>query len=52
MTLIVNGEKIEDSAIQKEVERMRPRYEEVFATKTPGSGKHNYSTGQKIMLLK
>jgi hypothetical protein len=27
----VNGERIEDSAIQKEVERLRPRYEEVFA---------------------
>ncbi|MGD2095537.1 MAG: peptidylprolyl isomerase [Phycisphaerales bacterium] len=35
MTLIVNGEKIEDSAIKREVERMRPRYEEVFADKDP-----------------
>jgi len=31
MTLIVNGEKIEDSAIQQEVERLRPDYERVFA---------------------
>ena len=31
MTLIVNGERIEDAAIQKEVERLRPRYEQVFA---------------------
>ncbi len=35
MNLIVNGEKIEDSAIKKEVERLRPRYEEVFADKNP-----------------
>jgi parvulin-like peptidyl-prolyl isomerase len=31
MALIVNGEKIEDSAIQQEVERLRPDYERVFA---------------------
>ncbi len=30
MALIVNGEKIEDSAIQQEVERLRPDYERVF----------------------
>jgi len=35
MVLIVNGEKIEDSVIQREVERLRPRYEEVFADKDP-----------------
>ncbi|MGD8787576.1 MAG: peptidylprolyl isomerase [Phycisphaerales bacterium] len=35
MTLIVNGEKIEGSVIKREVERMRPRYEEVFADKDP-----------------
>ena len=35
MALIVNGEKVEDSAILKEVERLRPRYEEVFADKDP-----------------
>lgn len=35
MTLIVNGERIEDAAIQKEVERLRPRYEEVFAEQDP-----------------
>jgi parvulin-like peptidyl-prolyl isomerase len=31
MALIVNGEKIEDLAIQQEVERLRPDYERVFA---------------------
>jgi parvulin-like peptidyl-prolyl isomerase len=31
MVLIVNGEKIENSAIQQEVERLRPDYERVFA---------------------
>ena len=31
MALIVNGEKVEDSAIQQEVERLRPDYERVFA---------------------
>jgi parvulin-like peptidyl-prolyl isomerase len=31
MALIVNGEKIEDAAIQQEVERLRPDYERVFA---------------------
>ncbi len=35
MTLIVNGEKIEDSAIKQEVERLRPDYERVFADKDP-----------------
>ena len=35
MTLIVNGERIEDAAIQKEMERLRPRYEEVFAEQDP-----------------
>lgn len=35
MTLIVNGERIEDAAIQKEVDRLRPRYEEVFAEQDP-----------------
>ena len=35
MTLIVNGERIEDTVIQKEVERLRPRYEEVFAEQDP-----------------
>ena len=35
MTLIVNGERIEDAVIQKEVERLRPRYEEVFAEQDP-----------------
>jgi parvulin-like peptidyl-prolyl isomerase len=33
MALIVNGEKIEDSAIQQEAERLRPDYERVFADK-------------------
>ncbi len=31
MALIVNGEKIEDSAVRQEVERLRPDYERVFA---------------------
>jgi parvulin-like peptidyl-prolyl isomerase len=31
MALIVNGEKIEDSAIRQEVEKLRPDYERVFA---------------------
>lgn len=35
MTLIVNGERIEDAAIQKEVARLRPRYEQVFAEQDP-----------------
>jgi len=30
MALIVNGERIEDSAIKQEVERLRPDYEQVF----------------------
>ena len=30
MALIVNGEKVEDSAIKQEVERLRPDYERVF----------------------
>jgi len=30
MALIVNGEKIEDSAIQQEADRLRPDYERVF----------------------
>lgn len=35
MTLIVNGEKIEDSAIRQEVDRLRPDYERVFTDKDP-----------------
>lgn len=35
MALVVNGEKIEDNEIQQEIERLRPRYEEVFAEKDP-----------------
>jgi len=35
MALIVNGERIEDSVIQREVEHLRPRYEEVFAEQDP-----------------
>lgn len=35
MTLIVNGEKIDEKEIQQEIERLRPRYEEVFADKDP-----------------
>jgi parvulin-like peptidyl-prolyl isomerase len=35
MTLIVNGERIEETEIQQEMERLRPRYEEVFADQDP-----------------
>ena len=35
MTLFVNGEKIEDSLIQQEVECLRPDYERVFAHEDP-----------------
>ena len=36
MSLIVNGERIDDTEIQQEAERLRPRYEEVFASKDKG----------------
>ena len=35
MALVVNGERIDDSEIAREVERLRPRYEQVFADKAP-----------------
>jgi len=35
MPLIVGGERIENSAIRREVERLRPHYERVFADKDP-----------------
>jgi parvulin-like peptidyl-prolyl isomerase len=35
MALVVNGEKIEDSAIRQEVERLRPAYEGAFADQDP-----------------
>jgi parvulin-like peptidyl-prolyl isomerase len=35
MALIIEGERIEDSLIQQEVERLRPHYEQVFADKEP-----------------
>ncbi|TKJ39394.1 MAG: hypothetical protein CEE38_01245 [Planctomycetes bacterium B3_Pla] len=35
MAFVVNGEKIEDSAIQQEVERLRPDYERVFSDQDP-----------------
>jgi len=35
VTLFVNGEKVEDSLIQEEVERLRPDYERVFAHEDP-----------------
>jgi len=35
MALIVNGEKIEDSAIQQEFERLRPHYEQAFKDQDP-----------------
>jgi parvulin-like peptidyl-prolyl isomerase len=35
MALLINGERIEDSAIHKEAERLRPDYEKVFADMNP-----------------
>ena len=35
MAFVVNGERIEDSAIQQEVERLRPQYQSVFADQDP-----------------
>jgi parvulin-like peptidyl-prolyl isomerase len=35
MTLLVNGERIEDSAIHKEAERLRPDHEKMFASMNP-----------------
>jgi len=35
MTLVVNGEKIEDSVIQQEAERLRPNYEQTFKDMDP-----------------
>lgn len=35
MAFVVNGEKIEDSEIQQEIERLRPDYERVFADQDP-----------------
>ncbi len=35
MVLVVNGERINEGEIEKEIERLRPRYEQVFAEKDP-----------------
>lgn len=35
MALLVNGEKIEDSTIQQEAERLRPNYEKAFVDMVP-----------------
>jgi len=35
MAFIVNGERIEDSVIKQEVERLRPDYERVFVDQEP-----------------
>jgi parvulin-like peptidyl-prolyl isomerase len=35
MAIVVNGEKVEESAIRQEVERLRPDYERVFADQDP-----------------
>jgi parvulin-like peptidyl-prolyl isomerase len=35
MTLFVNGEKIEESAIKREYERLKPHYEQVFKDQPP-----------------
>jgi len=43
MTLIVNGEKVEESAIKQEFERLRPHYEQAF--------KDQPSNEQKAQLL-
>lgn len=39
MAIVVNGERIEDSAIQKEIERLRPEYEKEFAQMDPAERK-------------
>jgi hypothetical protein len=38
MAFVVNGEKIEDSAIKNETERLRPDYERVFVDQDPKVG--------------
>ncbi|MEJ2701583.1 MAG: peptidylprolyl isomerase [Sedimentisphaerales bacterium] len=35
MTIVVNGEKVEDAAIRQEVVRLRPEYERVFVDQDP-----------------
>ena len=35
MVVMVNGERIDESAIQREMERMRPHYEQAFSDKAP-----------------
>jgi parvulin-like peptidyl-prolyl isomerase len=35
MTLIINGERIEDTMIHKEMEHLRPRYEQIFSNMDP-----------------
>lgn len=35
MAFVVNGERIEDTAIKQEAERLRPQYERVFAEQDP-----------------
>ena len=44
MAFVVNGEKIEESAIKQEVEILRPDYERVFADQ---SERLNCSIGPK-----
>lgn len=39
MTLIVNGEKIEDTMIADEFQRLKPEYEQVFADQSPDEQK-------------
>ena len=43
MRLTVNGEKIEDAAVQQEYERLKPDYEKAFAQQSPEE--------QKVQLL-
>jgi hypothetical protein len=35
MPMIINGERVEDSVIEQEIERLRPEYERVFAETDP-----------------
>jgi parvulin-like peptidyl-prolyl isomerase len=37
MALIVNGERVEDSEVQLEVQRLRPSYEQAFAEQDPAA---------------
>ncbi|MBN2181739.1 MAG: peptidylprolyl isomerase [Sedimentisphaerales bacterium] len=51
MALLVNGERIEDSAILKEVERLRPDYEKVFAQMNPAERENQLLDWSKENLI-